>query len=125
MLFMASRWTELFRALRRGKTRNGMFFREAMKSTALDEDDLVMIAHRYQIPLAPRLAVIEDEGLPVSIDETYDWLGHYLPRTRVALDDGAKAHAEGIVLRTPDRSITCKARFADYERTLGINTKKG
>ena len=32
--------------------------------------------------------------------------------------------AEGIVLRTPDRSVIAKARFQDYERTLKRRAKR-
>jgi hypothetical protein len=36
----------------------------------------------------------------------------------VSIDDGGGGWAEGIVLRTPDRSVIAKARFQDYNRTL-------
>lgn len=41
-----------------------------------------------------------------------------LPATQVALSDNALGRAEGVVLRTKDRSRIAKARFEDYARTL-------
>ena len=87
------------------------------------EDEFLAIAAKANIPTVPRLAVTEAGNLPVSISETYDWLGSYLPKTNVALDDGAKGRPEGIVLRSFDRSVIRKARFADYERTLNIKNR--
>lgn len=93
-------------------------WRENGGQNFLSEDALTDLAKERQIPLVPRLAVTEAAELPVSIKETYDWLGSCLPKTNVALDDGAKGRPEGIVFRSFDRSIIRKARFADYERTL-------
>lgn len=84
------------------------------------EDELLAIAAKANIPTVPRLATTEAGDLPVSISETYDWLGSLLPKTNVALDDGAKGNPEGIVLRSFDRSTIRKARFVDYKRTLNI-----
>jgi hypothetical protein len=41
-----------------------------------------------------------------------------LPGTLAALDEDAGGRAEGIVLRSEDRSVIAKARFQDYERAL-------
>lgn len=68
--------------------------------------------------LTPRLFTVDATELPAEIEKTSAWLGERLPATLVALDPGAGAGAEGIVLRTPDRSVIAKARFADYARTL-------
>lgn len=93
-------------------------WRENGGQSFLTEDALTDLAKSRQIPLVPRLAVTEAGNLPVSIGETYDWLGSCLPKTNVALDDGAKGRPEGIVLRSFDRSVIRKARFVDYERTI-------
>jgi hypothetical protein len=85
----------------------------------LTEDELMKVAQEKQIPLVPRLGSVEADDLPQSIGETYDWLGSYLSKTSVALDDGAKGKPEGIVLRSSDRSVIRKARFYNYGRTLG------
>ena len=95
-------------------------WRDSGGQTFATEDELLAIAAKANIPTVPRLATIEAGDLPVSISETYDWLGSLLPKTNVALDDGAKGNPEGIVLRSFDRSTIRKARFADYKRTLNI-----
>lgn len=84
----------------------------------VDEEKLHGFERVTGIELAPRLFTIPAWALPTGIDETHEFLWKQLPGTGVALDDSAKGGAEGIVLRTPDRSVIAKARFQDYERTL-------
>ncbi|MER5479627.1 RNA ligase family protein [Streptomyces sp. NPDC002734] len=83
-----------------------------------DEPALRRIAASADIPLVPRLATVPGELLPAAVDDMATLLAERLPATRVALDDGAGGSPEGIVLRTPDRSVIAKARFQDYARTL-------
>ncbi len=47
-----------------------------------------------------------------------EFLRKFLPGTLAPLDASAGGAAEGIVLRTEDRSVIAKARFQDYERTF-------
>ncbi|GLW34615.1 RNA ligase family protein [Actinoplanes regularis] len=68
--------------------------------------------------LAPRLFTMDGADLPTEVAGVHAFLGERLPRTLVALDDSGQGRPEGIVLRTPDRSVIAKARFQDYERTL-------
>ncbi len=69
------------------------------------------------IPVTPRLDVTMPP--PKDLAAAYDWLHTVLPDgTHAALDDGAKGNAEGVVVRTKDRSKIAKLRFADYQRTL-------
>jgi RNA ligase-like protein len=68
--------------------------------------------------LTPRLFTVDASELPTDVAGTSAWLAERLPATRVALDADAGGAAEGIVLRTPDRSVIAKARFQDYARTL-------
>jgi hypothetical protein len=82
-----------------------------------DEAVLQAIAVAEGIPLVPRLATVPG-GLPATVDGMAAFLAERLPTTLVALDDGAGGTPEGIVLRTPDRSVIAKARFQDYARTL-------
>lgn len=70
------------------------------------------------IELTPRLGMVEAGELPGTVEDTYVWLNELLPKTRVALDEGARGRAEGVVLRSDDRGTIAKARFEDYERTL-------
>lgn len=67
--------------------------------------------------LTPRLFELDASDLPSDIDGMDQFL-HAYAHTQVALDDSGKGGSEGIVLRTPDRSVIAKARFQDYERTL-------
>jgi hypothetical protein len=66
----------------------------------------------------PRLGTVKGAGLPQSLEKMQEWLEQALPTTQVALSDNALNRAEGIVLRTKDRSVIAKARFEDYARTL-------
>jgi RNA ligase len=81
-----------------------------------NEDKLADEAKSTGFELTPRLFTVD--YLPGSIEDMHEFLLDRLPGTLVALDDSAKGAAEGIVLRTPDRSVIAKARFQDYERTL-------
>jgi len=70
------------------------------------------------VPLTPRLGTVKAEALPTTLEATQEWLRVALPGTRALLDESGLRNAEGIVLRTKDRSRIAKARFADYARTL-------
>lgn len=83
-----------------------------------DEQALEGFARVSGIGLVPRLFSVPAAALPTDIESTRAMLGLHLPGTKVALDDSGKGAAEGIVLRTPNRSVIAKARFQDYERTL-------
>ncbi|MBR8835528.1 MAG: hypothetical protein DSM106950_16290 [Stigonema ocellatum SAG 48.90 = DSM 106950] len=80
----------------------------------LDEEQLHKVAKEYGFELTPRIATIA--ALPISIQEIHEFLKVTLPRTSVALDDGAQGRAEGIVARTMNRNAIAKLRFEDYER---------
>lgn len=83
-----------------------------------DEQWLRKTNEEYGIRLVPRLGTVDAANLPTSVAKMSEWLKTSLPTTYVALDEGAGGKAEGIVLRTEDRSVIAKARFQDYERTL-------
>lgn len=83
-----------------------------------NEDELAEEAEKTGFELTPRLFTVNAGDLPTGIDKMLAFLGAQLPGTGVALDDSAKGAAEGIVLRTANRSVIAKARFQDYERTL-------
>lgn len=92
--------------------------------TWLDERDLAKAADRIYADLVPKLFTIDASELPADIAKMHALLDDVLPQTNVALDDAAGGRAEGIVLRTADRSVVAKARFQDYERTLRVRTQK-
>ncbi|HJP76115.1 MAG TPA: RNA ligase family protein [Pseudonocardiaceae bacterium] len=93
-------------------------WRESGGQPYLSEKDLAAVAERDGLTLTPRLFTIDAAELPVELDKTRAFLAEQLPRTRSALDEGAGGSAEGIVLRTSDRSTVAKARFQDYDRSL-------
>lgn len=80
----------------------------------LDEEKLSKAALDYGFELTPRIATIT--AMPVSIQETHEFLKETCTRTLVALDEGARGRAEGIVARTISRNAIAKLRFEDYER---------
>ncbi len=55
--------------------------------------------------------------IPTDIEGAYNWLCQFRD-TNVALDQTGKGQAEGVVIRTADRSFIRKLRFEDYEKTL-------
>lgn len=71
-----------------------------------------------QVPCTPRLGTVKAGDLPTSLETAQEWLRTMLPGTQVSLDETGLRNAEGIVLRTKNRSHIAKARFEDYARTL-------
>lgn len=57
-------------------------------------------------------------NLPTGIPETLDWMEQMIKKTECDLASDAGGKPEGLVIRTPDRSVIAKLRFEDYERTL-------
>ncbi len=88
----------------------------------LSEKSLGEFAESVQLELTPRIALIN--SLPVSIQETHEWLCSKIPETLVAMDENAGGKPEGLVIRTADRSIIAKIRFEDYERHAKRLAKK-
>ena len=89
-------------------------WRDKSGQVFLNEEQLSKAASDYGFELTPRIATIA--AMPVSIQETHEFLKETLPQTLVALDKGARGRAEGIVARTISRNAIAKLRFADYER---------
>jgi hypothetical protein len=98
-------------------------WRENGGQTYLTEADLAKAAELDGLERTPRLFTLEPGELPKDVSGMSRFLTERLPRTLSALDDSAGGQAEGIVLRTADRSRIAKARFQDYERTLRRRTK--
>ncbi|MFI6731002.1 hypothetical protein [Streptomyces atratus] len=98
-------------------------WREGGGQGFLSEYALIKAAKTEDIELVPRLAMVDAGDLPTGIAEMQTFLVDHLPTTRVALDEGAGGHPEGIVLRSGDRSVIAKARFQDYRRTLKRRTQ--
>lgn len=85
----------------------------------VSEEELREAAWGACVGRVPVLGTVAAPHLPKSREGMYEWLKDMLPNTFAALDKGGKGVSEGIVLRSSDRSVIAKARFADYQRTLG------
>lgn len=89
----------------------------------IDESMLQQVSSDMGIPLTPRLGSVDAGELPVSIEDTHEWLTKHLPSTQVRLDEDGNPQnnrAEGIVLRNDRRKIIAKAKLNNYERTLRL-----
>lgn len=98
-------------------------WRDAGGQHFLSEQELSHVADREGVDLTPRLATVDAAELPTSVEGMNAFLARRLPTTLAALDEGAGACPEGVVLRSVDRSVIAKARFQDYTRTLKHRTK--
>lgn len=89
------------------------------------DNDLDELAYLIRVDRVPVLWRGDADKLPTTRTAMYDQIGWWTgPTTRVLLDAGGKGRPEGVVLRTPDRSVIVKARREDYTRTfraLNIN----
>lgn len=75
------------------------------------------------LELVPHIFGMDAADVPTSIQGARDFLAEWLPKSRVCLDNKAPGKAEGLILRSADRSIIAKARFQDYDRTLRKRTE--
>jgi hypothetical protein len=81
----------------------------------VDEAELQRLANASGQALTPRLGEIEGHALPQTVEGGLSFLERIIPKTKAILDKGAHAKAEGIVVRTPTRSIIAKLRYRDYQ----------
>lgn len=81
----------------------------------VDVDELESLASKAGFTPVPILSM---PTLPVDIQETLSWLETSAARSLAPLDEGAGRRAEGVVVRSGDRSSIAKIRFEDYRRTL-------
>jgi hypothetical protein len=77
------------------------------------EDVLAGWADARKIDLVPR---VRAEPPPADPTKVFDWLMSIAPKTLCAIDDGAGGAAEGVVIRSIDRSRIAKLRFDDYRK---------
>lgn len=86
-------------------------------------DEMLTIAIEEGLGIVPPVAILAAGEMPTTLAGTYEMMKAHLPYTRAQIDPeeaetGLKGVPEGIVFRSPDRSVIAKARFEDYERTL-------
>ncbi|WP_336214312.1 RNA ligase family protein [Nonomuraea sp. LPB2021202275-12-8] len=82
-----------------------------MPSDVVDE-----VSQATLIPRVPHLTTIDSSKLPVTVEYMTDMLVWH-STTRVAVN-GAPGEAEGVILRTPSRSVIAKTHLARYRRSL-------
>ncbi|MGH3923508.1 MAG: RNA ligase family protein [Pseudonocardiaceae bacterium] len=85
----------------------------------LRADMLGSISRRCGVDLVPPLSL---GAPPASVRDTHGWLNG-VTGTLASLDVGGKGRAEGVVVRTSDRSLIAKIRAEDYARTLGAEAR--
>lgn len=84
----------------------------------VDADTLAALAQQVGVKVVPALGAVDAAELPAGIEDTLVFLEHLAPWSRVRIDESGLGRAEGIVARTPDRSVIAKLRLADYRSTL-------
>lgn len=94
------------------------------------ETRLQEIANGLGLELTPRLLstpgrlfTVPAADLPVTLANTQEWLKLLLPQTQAGIDITG-GRAEGVVLRTKDRSAIAKARFQDYAKATGARVRQ-
>jgi len=92
-------------------------WRESGGQNFVSESELSSFAKEMGVTLTHR---INSDDLPKDHKGVLEWLEKSIPHTYAALDDEAQNKAEGVVVRSTDRRMIAKIRFADYRRTLGI-----
>ena len=108
-------------------------WRERGGQPFVSEARLCELSGIWGVSLTPRLNHINWNGdtIPKGIIEMYDALVAMLPRTMAAIDESTTGgKAEGVVVRSAERSTIAKIKFRDYERSFsgpqGPNlTKRG
>jgi hypothetical protein len=81
----------------------------------VDSLELAALVDKTGFQLVPELAV---PAPPTGLEETWTWLEASAAKSLAAPDGGAGQCAEGVVVRSIDRSSIAKLRVEDYRRTL-------
>lgn len=82
-----------------------------------EADRVALLAKEAGFEPMPVLFDLDASQLPTDLESVYEFLLRF-EATRCKLDDGAAGVPEGVVVRSPDRSVVAKLRREDYERTL-------
>lgn len=94
-------------------------WRDGLGQRWASEEQLVTVNGEYGgLYVAPRILTLHASELPTSLEDTHRMLKDFVSTTTVAIGPAAPGKAEGLVMRTGDRSVIAKARFEDYARTL-------
>lgn len=91
----------------------------------LPETALAAYLAQVGLPAVPSLPTFTASADEATHESVLYWLRQHLPHTQAALPGHTEpGRAEGVILRTADRSAIVKVRFEDYERTLNQRGKK-
>ena len=96
-------------------------WRDNGNQTFLSANRRLEICEIMGLETVPYIFCFKSDDLPVTLEETLEFLNKF-KTTKAGID--AEGEAEGVVIRTSDRSIIAKIRFEDYRRTLNIQKKK-
>lgn len=80
-------------------------------------EDIEAFAEGHKLEKVP---VVGTGILPSSLEDTYALAKEKVYTSGCLLDASGKGRAEGMVVRTKDRTKIAKIRIEEYERTLGI-----
>lgn len=81
----------------------------------ISENEMENFIKKYNIERVPFLSLMDGNDIPITLKDTYEFLKFF--NTSKAVIDSDFGKAEGIVVRTKNRSLIRKIRFEDYERT--------
>jgi hypothetical protein len=81
----------------------------------VDVDELTSFAEANNLNKTPYLFTIKGNEIPKTLNDVLDWLQQF-SKTKAGIN--AIGKAEGVVIRSKDRSFIRKLRFEDYEKTL-------
>lgn|GEM_PF-701922 len=90
-------------------------WRERGGQKFMDVDTIKLFAGEYGIETVPYITMIDGKKLPTDRVGMLAYLLQSFKDTQAGINANGKA--EGIVVRTHDRSLIRKIRFEDYERT--------
>lgn len=99
------------------KTRDAIAtWRESDNQPFADVDTIKRITDTLEFNRVPYICVTNGMSIPTDLAGTFAWLKQF-ESSCAKLDDDAYGKAEGVVVRTADRSLIRKIRFEDYEKT--------
>lgn len=97
-------------------------WREAGMNKFMDTSSLADFCNRHHLERTPIWGEIDASEIPVQVEETLDWMEKNFTQSRSTFGEKPEnanplfGRAEGIVIRTPDRSMIRKLRFEDYRK---------
>ena len=90
----------------------------------LNTDGLSEFCDKFSIDRTPIIYAGYGKDIPTDVEETLNWMGDTITFSKAVLDTAGSddlsnpkfGRPEGLVIRTPDRSLIRKLRFEDYNK---------